>query len=101
MSCGHLAPARTGLSGGPLFAVAATAITMGAPLVALRARAESLADRRAAARAAVRDTGHVLGGTGLIVLAVATPPWTYGSWGAGRGAAGVARCRSHACGVQR
>ncbi|WP_262505180.1 hypothetical protein [Streptomyces sp. TRM68367] len=65
-----LALARAGLPGAPLFAVTAAAIGACALLVGLRAcaRPESLTDWRAAVRAAVRD----IGGSGLILLAVAT-----------------------------
>ncbi|OLZ63818.1 hypothetical protein AV521_37915 [Streptomyces sp. IMTB 2501] len=69
-----LALTRTGLPGGPLFAVVATAITAGATLVGLRACAcpESLTDWRAALRAAARDTVADPGGSGLILLALTT-----------------------------
>ncbi|WP_369394310.1 hypothetical protein AB5J72_47260 [Streptomyces sp. CG1] len=75
-----LALARTGLPGGPLFAVAAAAVTAGAAMVGLRAcaRPESLTDWRAAVRAATGDTAGDLGGTGLILLALTTA--AAGAW---------------------
>ncbi|KUO16557.1 hypothetical protein [Streptomyces dysideae] len=69
-----LALAGAGLPGAPLFAVAAAAIGVGAVVVGLRAcaRPESLTDWPAAVRAAARDAVQDLGGSGLILLAVAT-----------------------------
>lgn len=69
-----LALARAGLPGAPLFAVAAAAITGCAALVGLRAcgRPESLTDWRAAVRGAGRDAVADVGGSGLVLLAVAT-----------------------------
>ncbi|MCX4878800.1 hypothetical protein [Streptomyces sp. NBC_00847] len=69
-----LALAGAGLPGAPLFAVVAAAIGGCAALVALRAcaRPESLDDWPAALRAAARDSVHDAGGSGLVLLAVAT-----------------------------
>ncbi|WP_405662826.1 hypothetical protein [Streptomyces sp. NBC_00079] len=69
-----LALAGAGLPGAPLFAVAAAGIGGCAALVALRAcaRPESLDDWPAALRAAARDTARDVGGSGLVLLAVAT-----------------------------
>lgn len=69
-----LALARAGLPGAPLFAVAAAAIGGCAALVGLRAcgRPESLTDWRAAVRGAGRDAVADVGGSGLVLLAVAT-----------------------------
>jgi hypothetical protein len=69
-----LAPAGAGLPGTPLFAVTAAAIGAYATLAALRARArpESLDDWPAALREAARDAVRDLGGSGLVLLAVAT-----------------------------
>ncbi|MFF9117976.1 hypothetical protein ACF09Y_20605 [Streptomyces massasporeus] len=69
-----LALARAGLPGAPLFAVAAAVIGGCAALVGLRAcgRPESLTDWRAAVRGAGRDAVADVGGSGLVLLAVAT-----------------------------
>jgi hypothetical protein len=69
-----LALAGAGLPGAPLFAVAAAAIGACAAVVGLRAcaRPESLTDWRAALRGAARDAAADVGGSGLILLAVAT-----------------------------
>lgn len=69
-----LALARAGLPGGAAFAVLAAVIGCGALVVGLRAcaRPESLKDWTAALRKAVEDTGRDLGGSALILLAVAT-----------------------------
>ncbi|MFH9585798.1 hypothetical protein ACH4LS_11765 [Streptomyces luteogriseus] len=69
-----LALARAGLPGAPLFAVAAAAIGGCAALVGLRScgRPESLTDWRAAVRGAGRDAVADMGGSALVVLAVAT-----------------------------
>jgi hypothetical protein len=69
-----LALAGAGLPGAPLFAVVAAAIGAGALVVGLRAcaRPESLTDWPAALRVAARDTVRDPGGTGLVLLAVAT-----------------------------
>ena len=66
--------ARAGLPGAPLFAVAAAVIGGCAALVGLRAcgRPESLTDWRAAVRGAGRDAVADVGGSGLVLLAVAT-----------------------------
>ncbi|WBO61842.1 hypothetical protein [Streptomyces camelliae] len=80
LSAADLALARAGLPGGPLFTVAASAITAGACLVGLRtcARPESVTEWATALRAAARDTVHDPGGTGLILLALATA--AAGAW---------------------
>ncbi|GAB2848060.1 hypothetical protein GCM10027074_13480 [Streptomyces deserti] len=69
-----LALAGAGLPGAPLFAVVAAAIGAGATVVGLRAcaRPESLTDWRAAVREAARDAVRDVGGSGLVLLAVAT-----------------------------
>ncbi|MET9760514.1 hypothetical protein ABZ016_15855 [Streptomyces sp. NPDC006372] len=69
-----LALAGAGLPGAPLFAVAAAAIGSCAAVIGLRAcaRPESLTDWRAALREAARDAGADTGGSGLVLLAVAT-----------------------------
>ncbi|MFH8899213.1 hypothetical protein ACH4HG_22895 [Streptomyces coeruleorubidus] len=69
-----LALAGAGLPGAPLFAVAAAAIGACAAVVGLRAcaRPESLTDWRAAVRGAARDAVADVGGSGLVLLAVAT-----------------------------
>ncbi|MEV0634596.1 hypothetical protein AB0I77_06400 [Streptomyces sp. NPDC050619] len=69
-----LALAGAGLPGAPLFAVVAAAIGAGALVVGLRAcaRPESLTDWPAALREAARDAVRDAGGTGLVLLAVAT-----------------------------
>jgi hypothetical protein len=69
-----LALAGAGLPGAPLFAVAAAVIGAGATVVGLRAcaRPESLTDWRAAVRGAARDAVGDPGGSGLVLLAVAT-----------------------------
>ncbi|MFJ8467684.1 hypothetical protein [Streptomyces swartbergensis] len=69
-----LALAGAGLPGAPLFAVAAAAIGACATVVGLRAcaRTESLTDWRAAVRGAARDAVADVGGSGLVLLAVAT-----------------------------
>ncbi|MEU6180213.1 hypothetical protein [Streptomyces coeruleorubidus] len=69
-----LALAGAGLPGAPLFAVTAAVIGACAAVVGLRAcaRPESLTDWRAAARGAARDAVADVGGSGLILLAVAT-----------------------------
>lgn len=69
-----LALARAGLPGAPLFAVVAAVIGGCAALVGLRAcgRPESLTDWRAAVRGAGRDAVADVGGSGLVLLAVAT-----------------------------
>jgi hypothetical protein len=68
-----LALARAGLPGAPVFAVVAAAIGSYAAVVGLRAcaRPESLADWRAAVRCAARDSVRDVGGSGLVLLAVA------------------------------
>ncbi|MGK5694469.1 hypothetical protein ACSNOJ_16470 [Streptomyces sp. URMC 128] len=69
-----LALAGAGLPGGPLFAVNAAVIGACAAVVGLRAcaRPESLTDWRAAVRGAARDAVADAGGSGLVLLAVAT-----------------------------
>jgi hypothetical protein len=69
-----LALARAGLPGAPLFAVTAAVIGACATVVGLRAcaRPESLTDWRAAVGEAVRDAVRDVGGSGLVLLAVAT-----------------------------
>ncbi|KOX04489.1 hypothetical protein ADK65_05075 [Streptomyces sp. NRRL B-1140] len=69
-----VALAAAGLPGAPLFAVAAAVIGTGAVVVGLRAcgRPESLTDWRAAVRGAGRDAVTDAGGSGLVLLAVAT-----------------------------
>ncbi|MDH6622777.1 hypothetical protein M2271_000564 [Streptomyces sp. LBL] len=69
-----LALAGVGLPGAPLFALVAAAIGAGALVVGLRAcaRPESLTDWPAAVREAARDAVRDLGGSGLVLLAVAT-----------------------------
>ncbi|KUO05297.1 hypothetical protein [Streptomyces caeruleatus] len=69
-----LALAGAGLPGAPLFAVAAGAIGAAALVVGLGAcvRPESLTDWRAALREAARDSVRDLGGSGLVLLALAT-----------------------------
>ncbi|MFF5477801.1 hypothetical protein ACFY5C_10765 [Streptomyces sp. NPDC012935] len=71
---GDLALAGAGLPGAPLFAVLAAAIGACAVAVGLRAcaRRESLTDWRAAVRGAARDSVQDVGGSGLVLLAVAT-----------------------------
>ncbi|GGX02582.1 hypothetical protein [Streptomyces lomondensis] len=66
--------AGAGLPGAPLFAVAAAVIGAGAAVVGLRAcgRPESVTDWRAAVRGAARDAVADVGGSGLVLLAVAT-----------------------------
>ncbi|MFJ5730503.1 hypothetical protein [Streptomyces paradoxus] len=69
-----LALAGAGLPGAPLFAVAAAVIGACAAVVGLRAcgRPESLTDWRAAVRGAGRDAVADVGGSGLVLLALAT-----------------------------
>ncbi|MGX1566669.1 hypothetical protein [Streptomyces sp. NPDC055506] len=69
-----LALAGAGLPGARLFAVAAAVIGACATVVGLRAcgRPESLTDWRAAVRGAARDAVADAGGSGLVLLAVAT-----------------------------
>lgn len=69
-----LALAGAGLPGAPLFAVVAGAIGVAALVVGLRAcaRPESLTDWRSAVREAARDAVRDVGGSGLVLLAVAT-----------------------------
>ncbi|MFF4800774.1 hypothetical protein ACFY1U_20610 [Streptomyces sp. NPDC001351] len=69
-----LAGAGAGLPGAPLFAVTAAAIGACATVAALRAcaRPESLDDWPAALREAARDAVRDMGGSGLVLLAVAT-----------------------------
>ncbi|WP_037843824.1 MULTISPECIES: hypothetical protein [unclassified Streptomyces] len=69
-----LALAGAGLPGARLFAVAAAAIAACAAVVGLRAcaRPESLTDWPAAVRGAARDAVADVGGSGLVLLAVAT-----------------------------
>jgi hypothetical protein len=69
-----LALARAGLPGAPLFAVTAAVIGACATVVGLRAcaRPESFTDWRAAVGEAVRDAVRDVGGSGLVLLAVAT-----------------------------
>jgi hypothetical protein len=69
-----LALARAGLPGAPLFAVTAAVIGACATVVGLRAcaRPESLTDWRAAVGEAVRDAVRDVGGSGLVLLAMAT-----------------------------
>lgn len=69
-----LALAGAGLPGAPLFAVVAGAIGVAALVVGLRAcaRPESLTDWPSAVRAAARDAVRDAGGSGLVLLAVAT-----------------------------
>ena len=68
-----LALARAGLPGAPLFAVVAAAIGAYAAVVGLRAcgRPESLTDWRAAVGGAARDSVRDVGGSGLVLLALA------------------------------
>ncbi|WP_329599405.1 hypothetical protein OIE43_38015 [Streptomyces pseudovenezuelae] len=69
-----LALAGAGLPGAPLFAVVAAAVGTAALLVGLRAcaRPESLTDWPAAVRKAARDAVQDVGGSALVLLAVAT-----------------------------
>lgn len=69
-----LALAAAGLPGAPLFAVAAAVIGTCAAVVGLRAcaRPESLTDWGAAVRGAARDAAADVGGSGLVLLSVAT-----------------------------
>lgn len=69
-----LALARAGLPGGAAFAVIAACTGAGAMVAGLRAcaRPESLTDWRTALRRAARDCVRDLGGSGLVLLAVAT-----------------------------
>ncbi|WP_031483930.1 hypothetical protein [Streptomyces bicolor] len=69
-----LALAGAGLPGAPLFAVTAAAIGVCVTVVGLRAcaRRDSLSDWRAAVREAARDSVRDVGGSGLVLLAVAT-----------------------------
>lgn len=69
-----LALAGAGLPGAPAFAVTAAAIVACATVVGLRAcaRPESLTDWRTALREAARDSVRDVGGSGLVLLAVAT-----------------------------
>ncbi|MGA5896076.1 hypothetical protein [Streptomyces venetus] len=69
-----LALAAAGLPGATVFAVTAAAIAACAAAVGLRAcaRPESLTDWRAAIREAARDAVADVGGSGLVLLAVAT-----------------------------
>ncbi|MFF7070598.1 hypothetical protein [Streptomyces pseudovenezuelae] len=69
-----LALAGAGLPGAPLFAVVAAAVGTAALLVGLRAcaRPESLTDWPAAVRRAARDAVQDVGGSALVLLAVAT-----------------------------
>ncbi|MFF0013733.1 hypothetical protein [Streptomyces sp. NPDC005374] len=69
-----LALAGAGLPGAPLFAVVAACIGVAALVVGLRAcaRPESLTDWPAAVRAAARDAVRDVGGSALVLLAVAT-----------------------------
>ncbi|MEU7723375.1 hypothetical protein [Streptomyces tibetensis] len=69
-----VALAGAGLPGAPLFAALAAVIGTGMVVVGLRAcgRPESLTDWRAAVRGAGRDAVADVGGSGLVVLAVAT-----------------------------
>ncbi|MET9972778.1 hypothetical protein ABZZ80_44705 [Streptomyces sp. NPDC006356] len=69
-----LALAGAGLPGAPLFAVAAGAIGAAALVVGLGAcaRPESLTEWRTALRESARDSARDLGGSGLVLLAVAT-----------------------------
>ncbi|MGW0820284.1 hypothetical protein [Streptomyces sp. NPDC002845] len=69
-----LALAGAGLPGGPAFAVVALVISAGAAVVGLRAcaRPESLTHWPAAVRGAAGDAVRDVGGSGLVLLAVAT-----------------------------
>ncbi|MEX1659073.1 hypothetical protein ABZ960_38940 [Streptomyces pseudovenezuelae] len=69
-----LALAGAGLPGAPLFAVVAAAVGTAALVVGLRAcaRPESLTDWPAAVRRAARDAVQDVGGSALVLLAVAT-----------------------------
>jgi hypothetical protein len=69
-----LALAGAGLPGAPLFAAVAAAIGACATVVALRAcaRPESLTDWPAAVRGAARAASRDVGGSALVLLAVAT-----------------------------
>ncbi|MFJ4935756.1 hypothetical protein ACIP8U_18000 [Streptomyces pseudovenezuelae] len=69
-----LALAGAGLPGAPLFAVVAAAVGTAALVVGLRAcgRPESLTDWPAAVRRAARDAVQDVGGSVLVLLAVAT-----------------------------
>ncbi|MFF5521935.1 hypothetical protein [Streptomyces coeruleorubidus] len=69
-----LALVGVGLPGAPLFAVTAAVIGACAAVVGLRAcaRPESLTDWGAAVRGAARDAVADVGGSGLVLLAVAT-----------------------------
>ncbi|MFJ8635667.1 hypothetical protein [Streptomyces sp. NPDC093568] len=69
-----LALAGAGLPGGAAFAVTAAVIGAGALVVGLRAcaRPESLTDWRTAVRGAAGDAVRDPGGSGLVLLAVAT-----------------------------
>ncbi|GHH09232.1 hypothetical protein [Streptomyces lanatus] len=69
-----LALARAGLPGAPLFAVVAAGIGVAALVVGLRAcaRPEALTDWPAALREAARDAVRDVGGSALVLLAVAT-----------------------------
>ncbi|GGK79930.1 hypothetical protein [Streptomyces flaveus] len=68
-----LALVRAGLPGAPLFAAVAALIGTYATVVGLRAcaRPESLTDWRAAVREAARDSVRDVGGSGLVLLALA------------------------------
>ncbi|MEV0218797.1 hypothetical protein [Streptomyces sp. NPDC050704] len=68
-----LALARAGLPGASLFAVVAAAIGAYAAVVGLRScgRPESLTDWRAAVGGAARDSVRDVGGSGLVLLALA------------------------------
>ncbi|WP_327748246.1 hypothetical protein [Streptomyces europaeiscabiei] len=69
-----LALAGAGLPGGRAFALLASVMGVGAAVVGLRAcaRPESVGDWPAAVRGAARDAVRDPGGSGLVVLAVAT-----------------------------
>ena len=69
-----LALARAGLPGAPLFAATAAAIGACATVLGLRAcaRPESLTDWPAAVREAAQDAVQDVGGSALVLLAVAT-----------------------------
>ncbi|MFE3857712.1 hypothetical protein ACFXPN_42075 [Streptomyces griseorubiginosus] len=69
-----LALAGAGLPGAPVFAVVAAGVGTAALVVGLRAcaRPESLTDWPAAVREAARDSVRDLGGSALVLLAVAT-----------------------------
>ncbi|GAB2897957.1 hypothetical protein [Streptomyces mayteni] len=69
-----LALVRAGLPGGPAVGLAVAAVAAGAVVVGLRScgRPESVTDWRAAVRGAAGDTVRDVGGSALVLLALAT-----------------------------